>query len=287
MSSILVAAPLIVFALVVLFGFAGCGLNTRGEGTGDGPTGETGPDGGPLTYFEAVMNSGPIAYWRLSDPEGSPSAKDEVGAPAQQSGDHPGVYQGTVTHGGSPPGLNDSEPDATFALFNEDGEDGVILIGNDMAFETPEFTVEALVRPDSIAGPNDGIVRNISVSGGWALNLLPPPDGADAAIGGQLQAFVRAASASSIEAPFDLAQLGEVWHVAMTLDSTDGLTLYLDGVGVNDPTPSFAPTQVPLQIGPNFHGAIQEVAVYDRALDGEEIGIHHMANTSPPPPPGP
>ncbi len=115
----------------------------------------------------------------------------------------------------------------------------------------------------------------------------PASEDADPAIGGQLQAFVKAASASSIEAPFDLVQLGKVWHVAMTLDATKGLTLYLDGVIANaDPAPSFAPNaDDPLQIGTNFHGAIQEVALYNRVLSEEEIGIHHMANASLPPGP--
>ena len=77
-----------------------------------------------------------------------------------------------------------------------------------MDFQSYEFTVEALVRPDSVAGPTDTIVRNMSLAGGWALNLKPPPEGADPAIGGQLQAFVKGASPSSVEVPFDLAQLG-------------------------------------------------------------------------------
>ena len=38
MNTVLLAAPLIVFALVVLLGFAGCWLDTKGRtaGSGDG-----------------------------------------------------------------------------------------------------------------------------------------------------------------------------------------------------------------------------------------------------------
>ena len=73
----LLLIPLAVLALVAVFGFVGC---TKGYD--------------PLVveeesrrrrrppYAEEVLDSGPIAYWRLSDPDGSTEAKDEIGAPA-------------------------------------------------------------------------------------------------------------------------------------------------------------------------------------------------------------
>ena len=47
MNAVLLSVPLIVFALVVLFGFAGCWLRTEGEGSGEetGTTNGNGPDG--------------------------------------------------------------------------------------------------------------------------------------------------------------------------------------------------------------------------------------------------
>ena len=37
----------------------------------------------------------------------------------------------------------------------------------------------------------------------------------------------------------------------------------------------------PLRIGTDFHGAIQEVAVYDTALTAEQIDAHYIANKPP------
>jgi hypothetical protein len=87
-----------------------------------------------------------------------------------------------------------------------------------------------------------------------------------------------------VTAKFDLAGLGTAWHVAMTFDGLT-LTLYKDGAEVgNAPVPSFVPNaQDPLQIGNGFKGAIQEVAVYDKALPAADISDHFIANT----PPGP
>jgi hypothetical protein len=60
MNALLLAAPVIVFVIVVLFGFAGCSLDKRGI---PGPSPEPPPE--PTTYEDEVKSSNPIAYWRL------------------------------------------------------------------------------------------------------------------------------------------------------------------------------------------------------------------------------
>jgi hypothetical protein len=287
MNTVLLAAPLIVFALVLLLGFVGCGLNTKGSGTGDGETGQTGPDDMPPTpdpYVEEVLASGPIAYWRLSDPPGN-LAKDEIGSPP--SGDHPGEYQGNVTLG-QPPGLNLSDPNGTPARF--DGT-GFVEVVHDSVFELSTFTVEALVHPDSIVAT--GLIAGSmspppmqgapSTSGGWALSIVPRSSGDNPDIAGYFAAVVSDGSGPDgpPPEPIDLAKLGTAWHLAMTFDGTV-LTLYWDGVKRAWGTFPYAPnTQEQLQIGVAFKGAIQEVALYGTVLTAEQIGTHYLANTSP------
>jgi hypothetical protein len=284
MNTVLLAAPLIVFALVLLLGFTGCWLDTEGRGTGDGPTGQTGPNGGPvpLPYADEVLASAPIAYWRLSDPVGSVTAEDEIGSPP--SGDHPGEYQGNVELG-QLPSLNLSNPVATPARF--DGE-SVVEVVHDPVFETSEFTVEALVQPTSVVSP--GVIvgswsssGTVSQSQGWALAIEPPGDAAD--IEGFFAAVVSDGSGSGPVGPspvaFDLDKLDTAWHLAMTYDGTV-LTLYWDGAPKEWGSFSYAPnTQEPLWIGVGVKGAIQEVAVYDRALTAAEIATHYSSNTPP------
>ena len=298
MNTVLLAAPLIVFALVLLLGFTGCRLdsegarpgpptdgtdgngNGNGNGNGDGNGGPT-----PVPYVDEVMSSSPIAYWRLSDPPGSVTAKDEIGAPP--SGDHPGEYQGTVTLGLAP-SLNASDPNATPARF--DGESFVEVV-HDPVFEMAQFTVEALVYPDSVVAP-EVIVRSLTPpptgtphSGGWALSIEPrsPEDHPD------IDGFFVTAISDGLDpavgpepVAFDLTKLvGDAWHLAVTYDGAV-LTLYWDGVKRVWGTFPYVPnTQEALQIGVAFKGAIQEVAVYATALTAEQITTHYLANTSP------
>jgi hypothetical protein len=277
---ILLLAPLAVLALVAVFGFVGCTKDFDSL-----TVGRDGEDGAPApgAYLDAVMSSDPIAYWRLSDPTGSDVAKDEIGDPPVG---HPGAYQGGVTHG-QEPGLNVSDSNATLARF--DGTGHVEVPHDPAVFEMTQFTVEALVAPDSVVS-DCLIVGNMSSSGGWALTIVPPSSG-DQDIDGYFAPVVSDGSGPVGLPPvaFDLAKLGTAWHVAMTFDGTL-FTLYWDGVmRVSSPWPAFgswpyAPnTQAPLQIGVDFKGAIQEVAVYDAVLTADQISDHYLANTSPGP----
>jgi hypothetical protein len=278
---ILLLAPLAVLALVAVFGFVGCTKDFDSL-----TVGRDGEDGAPapLPYADEVKSSNPIAYWRLSDPPGGDVAKDEIGAPP--SGDHPGAYQGAVTETlGEKPGLNDSDIDATPARF--DGASSVDVPHDPAVFEMTQFTVEALVHPDSVVS-DCLIVGNMSSSGGWALTIVPPsPDDVD--IDGYFAPVVSDGSGPVGLPPvaFDFAKLGTAWHVAMTFDGTDFI-LYWDGAKKAwGPWPAFgdwpyAPnTQAPLQIGVDFEGAIQEVAVYDAVLTAKQISDHYLANSSP------
>ena len=138
-----------------------------------------------------------------------------------------------------------------------------------------QFTVEALVAPDSVVS-DCHIVSNMSSSGGWALTIVLPSPGDNADIDGYFAPVVSDGS-GPVGPPavkFDLAKLGTAWHVAMTFDGTL-FTLYWDGVErVSSTWPASVAgrtlpnTQEPLQIGVDFKGAIQEVAVYDTALTG-------------------
>jgi hypothetical protein len=278
MNAVLLAAPLIVFAIVLLVGFAGCSLDKEGIPSGESTGQWTGT--GPFNYSAAVTSSSPIAYWRLSDPQGSDIAKDEIGAPT--TGDHPGTYLGDVKLTlGTKPGLNASDPVATPARF--DGESSV-EVPHAPEFEMVAFTVEALVHPDKVVGGVE-IVSNMSAAGGWALSIASPDE---AGTGANFVASVRDGAVLSDVPPvgFELAKLGTAWHLAMTFDDKKVLTLYMDGAVNSAASPVlYAPNQQePLRIGVNFQGAIQEVAVYDYALDHAQILAHFMANMANPGP---
>jgi hypothetical protein len=274
MSSALAAAPLLAFVVVVLLGFAGCWLPTQGTGPEiELPT--------PSPYVDKVKNSNPVAYWRLSDPNGSQDAKDENGPPPL--GDHPGTYlsptPGDVVLGQSP-SLNASDPSATPARFNG----GHVEIDHAPAFDTSAFTVEVLVHP-AIAPQADGTVvsdSDFSAERGWALSAVPPFPGDDPAVDGYWEGRIGdgAGSLGGL-AEFSLKTVGSAVHLAMTYDGA-WVNLYKDGELVASNPFGYAwNTQQPLRIGAGFQGAIQEVAVYGAALTSDEITIHWLANQKP------
>jgi Concanavalin A-like lectin/glucanases superfamily len=268
MNSLLLVAPFVIFAVVVLFGFTGCWLPTEGTGP-DIALPTTG------TYETEVLNSNPIAYWRLSDPPASQQAEDEKGA---APGGHPGTYVGDYVLG-EPPSLNASDPSARPARFSG----GHVEIGHDPVFETNFFTVEVLVLPNLDDPPVYGtIVSNsdFSADQGWALYCSSPNPG-DTDVYGYWSPQIGSGTGSGgplVE--FDPQSLGSAVHLAVTYDGS--LHLYKDGEPVADFSVDYAPnTQQPIQIGAGFHGAIQEVAVYGIALAGEVITTHYLANKKP------
>ena len=183
------------------------------------------------------------------------------------------------------PGLNLSDPNAKSAHF--DGT-GFVEVAHATDFEMLQFTVEALVAPDSV-GSDCLIVGNMSPAGGWALTIVLPSPGDDPDIDGYFAPVVSDGSGSSRSSSGGIRPRKARQRLARGDDvRRQVFTLYWDGVErVSSTWPAvgtwpYAPnTQEPLQIGLDFKGAIQEVAVYDKALTADEIGNHFLANTSP------
>ncbi len=173
--------------------------------------------------------------------------------------------------------------------FDFDGANRAVILSNNASLNpTTAFTVDAWVKPDDFTGGHGGAGFIIasgrdccgSSDGGIGLHLATSqapvayfwrPDNSQVAVRGT------AMSANS-------------WHlVAMTFDGTS-LRVYQDGVLTNSAT--FAATTVKpgsrnLQIGRHpdclvsvcfpFHGLIDEVELFNRALTGQEIKAIFLA----------
>jgi hypothetical protein len=275
--------PIVVLAVVAVLGFVGC-TNEYDDlvvapPQGDPPYKDS--PNPPTNLGEFIFQSGPIAWWPLTDPDGASVAIDKVGT---EPGGHPGNYVGTVilgpTRGDS---LDDSDPFNKPTRFDGAGHIEVTHAQGDTTFETTEFSVEALVLPDAVAGgtgvpepaPDAYVARNFSATGGWALQVVP----------GSFVARIWDGSGTetSIELAYSLAMpLGSAWWVLMRfLEGTLWLRVNNDIAGTGG---SYAPnTTEPLQMGVGFHGALQQVAVYDRALVEQEATDHMTASKTPPP----
>ena len=292
MNAVLLSVPLVVFALVVLFGFTGCWLDSEGKGKlppqedppyVDNPT-------PPQDYNGFIIASGPVAWWPLTDPEGAAVAIDKVGqGPA---GEHPGNYVGNVILGpGRGDSLDDSDPFNKPTRFDGTGHIEIPLVQGDTTFLAPndEFSVEALVLPDEVAppGPHEPplpdsyVVRNASSTGGWALQVVPGGHGTVGSFVARI--WDGNGVEKSVQLPYDVnSPLGSGWWVLMRFKAGIlWLNVNNDLDGTNG---SYADnTTEPLQIGVGLHGAVQHVAVYNRTLGLQEAVDHMTASKTPHP----
>lgn len=154
-----------------------------------------------------------------------------------------------------------------------DGQGDFLRVADDLALRPEAFTVEAWVRPES-PGTGFQVVAIKSTSGAWSdgfgLAVIPGESNA--------RLFVNQYNTLNVAA----ALTANAWqHLAGTYDGT-ALRLYLDGelqasrnVGqvVNH---SVGELMLGGQSGAYaWHGSLDEVRFWDRALDAEEIRVRH------------
>jgi hypothetical protein len=229
-------------------------------GGGHGQGGEAG--GGPDAYAAAVLQDGPLGYWRLDDVGLGTQAFDSSG-----NGYH-GTYIGGVS---AAPGAWDGSDAARFPATSDVVEvDGPFGFGG-----VAPFSAEALVFIEGYTGIF--VAKKGYSSGdhtGWWFGIRdsPPAIRIDRAVSGS-------PSLATGEPPLT------TWmHVVATFDGTTA-KLYFDGE--LDPTVrvqsgDLAAVSEPLTIGnaavwTPFDGVLDEVAVYDQALPAVRVQAHYEA----------
>ena len=197
------------------------------------------------SYAAEVMASSPTAYYRLGEPNLSPTMVDSSG------NGHDGTYAGSPTLGGAGALVLDADTAASFGGAPEAG-----LTPN--VPTTTSYTYEAWVRPGGATGiiALQATGHALSLSGGQ----LSLGDGVDAVTGGPV------------------LTPGSWWHVAATWDGTttrfyvNGSLVLLDG-GVPLTSPSGSGDLV---LGSSYVGDLDEVAVYPTALSAGVIDRHWL-----------
>jgi Concanavalin A-like lectin/glucanases superfamily len=267
--------PLLACTLTTdLGGYAGPGETPREAGAGadaasDGATAEAStPDANVAAdYGAVVMADGPAAYFRLDEPAGAATARDETGGPAAAPSGK-GVRFGEVG------------PSRGAAHF--DGAD-VLDVGDRLDFDgLVPFTIEVWVKPDAgtwqgelvkkrdqSKTPFAGYVLYLGGNGGaqfegWGTNV-------------ELSAWTDGALGA---AP---ARSGFHHLVAVVtyVDGKGNAAVYVDGArtgkGGFDNTTPLPGSGAPLRIGGGFVGLLDEVALYAKALSPERIRAHYEA----------
>jgi hypothetical protein len=239
--------------------------------TTPGGTAASGADfivGGPpppsTPYRDAVLADAPAGYWRLGETSGK--ALDEM------SNGGAGIYNGGVTRG--VPGALATESDLA-AQF--DGTDDYVSIPDNNALDVGDsYTLEAWVQRGAVLGTTQRFMHKGAgpASFGFGANnklvLIPGGPGATPL-------------ASSTMTITDSA-----WHHVVATKNGASVRIYVDGVDATAPgtnstsTSNTSALNIGRSAGGNgyFAGAIDEVAVYPRALGAERVESHYRAGTT-------
>jgi Concanavalin A-like lectin/glucanases superfamily len=236
----------------------GGGAGAAGTSGGGGTLGSGGNTGGagPCPYVQAVMADGPIAYWRLGEPNGP--ALDLVG---NVDGTHVATLRNVASlvtcDGDGATGFNTAAATIDFGdVFDFDGK--------------VPYSVEAWVDWGEVDGR---IVDKRDGSGdGWNLTLTDAGNN-------PMTGFRRIIGGSNEDDHTPITPHAR-HHVVGTYDGIDQICVYVDGQsGGCDTAASMLPaTNDPLEIGGGgFIGVVDEVAFYDKVLSLARIVAHYDA----------
>lgn len=218
-------------------------------------------------YRNAVLADNPVAYFRLGDANDA-TAKNEIGTGPT------GVYINVST---DPNGAIANDPD-TAAKF--DPTQSGVEIDQMPSFDTHlPFTLEAWIKPIFDGSYHTVMAKLDNAADGYFGYTIYFKDG---------ELSVDRVAGNSVGGDFlSYAGLEELvyTHVAAVYDG-DTLRIFMSGAAkatTSNPTVSLPATTSKFMIGasagsPSFepnNGSIDEVAVYDRALEPARIGFHY------------
>ncbi len=260
------------------------------------------------SYHDLVLDSDPVAYWRMNGPSGP--TPDDSGHDFTLLWQRSNPYDPSLT--GYPefrvPGLPLLEPDrALWIDATQSGQPRGRLDDLDFvdAFDTldPSLSVEAWVKldrlPSGAPGSDEVVVSSRgyhpwdwSYKEGYMLYLRP--------WGGGVNRFTFEAGSGYMAAETSMitnntqVQTGRWYHLVATLDESQypmTMHLYVDGEESNSwvvsNTQYYQPnTSYPTRVGLGtdaqaldafpFTGSLDEIAVYDSALTAEDVKEHYL-----------
>lgn len=220
---------------------------------------------GMSPYPTAVMNSSPLAYWRLG--EAAAGAQNFYAMRDSTSNGRTGSYQGTIY--GAAGLLRDGSTD-TCLQFS--GSFGQVSSGTWMN-PGSALTLEALINLDNTSSIHQIVDRDDGTSNRgfqWRVNS-----------GGQLSLILFIGGAIPALVGATALVVGTTYHVAATYDGAN-MKVFVNGVqdGILAQTGAINTVTCPLRVGmPNngsfpFAGRIDEVAMYGTVLSAATLLDH-------------
>ncbi|MFN8483698.1 MAG: LamG domain-containing protein [Anaerolineae bacterium] len=225
-----------------------------------GPTSTPTPTVPSSTYYGAVLNDNPVAYWRLGESSGA-TATDARAT-------YNGSYVNSPTLGQPGAIRGDSN---TAVSFN--GTSQFVSVPYSAALNPSPFSVEVWAYPTGGAGAYRGVISSRAYPNGWVLY---------AASNNDWQFWINNVGSMSVLDGGPMA-LNQWTHLVGVFDGTTA-RLYVNGTQVASgaittytPNPSGA-----LNVGQGeaggaffFPGALDEPAVYNVALSATQVQNHY------------
>lgn len=222
------------------------------------------------SYPAAVLESGPVGYWRLGDAT-APTAVDETGSGRN------GTFSGSMTRGADGDGAGAMPDDRNSAT---DFTGGKVLLADANALDiTGALTIEAWVKPRhnlADGGYHDLVSKYLSTD----TDNLPY----EFAIDPSFRLQLRQAGGGAVREY--LTSVGAVtpyvWnHVAVTRTADNRITFYVNGAKSGEGTMGVAAGANTAQlalgrrpVGGSGQTWLDEVAIYDKALTERDISRH-------------
>ena len=224
-------------------------------------------------YADRIAADGPVAFWRLGDAPGTPTAAD------QTANGNTGTFAGGATLG--QPGGLPGDPDTAVRF---DGVDDSISVPDSNSLDaTTGVTVEAWVKRTKkavqviVGKPGNGTLKlqNYAL---WLTNA----NNARAHFG----------SGTAVVTVVGSTVVNTEWHHLVATYDNATARVYVDGVldGTKTSTVRMAANTQPLSVGREaataasfFGGTLDEVAVYNKVLTPAEIQAHFLAADITPP----
>lgn len=233
----------------------------NGVGAGPASSPSNGVTPSATAYASVVLGDGPVAYWRLGETSGT--------AAADSAGSNAGVYSGGVSRGVA--GAVSGDPNGAAGFDGATGKvsvpdaDGLRLNG--------AFSVEFWARLSSFANSYPGVLRK---GASWTANGYLIYYTSDGKV-----RFKR--NNQEVATPAGSLVSTAFRHFVVTFDGAN-VCWYVDGalsVCAARSVPANAGTDgLVLGQGDNpGNQALDEVAVYAKALTASQIANHHSAGT--------
>lgn len=311
--------PLVVLAIVALFGFVGCVgddaiAQAQDEGKKEGSAAAQAAVQATqqAAKYQNVVLVDPnlISYWRLSEGETGTSVSPDSAPDTPKDGQYKNAGGGGVSR--SAPGALSiiAEPSDKAAEF--DGVQGFMEVPYDGILNSPlEFSVELWVRPagdlsvPQVVAASYEVDASGSVLTGFVLDVVGPDPQIRVRIGNGTPG---GSGFTALQATLGDGLEYDGWrHVVVTYSAVDkSLKIYvncIDGSPRKSLTPPADPpvyflanrsapfrvaagwserTEAAPTIGHFFKGRVDEVALYRAALDGSAVKNHFLRGTSLP-----